>query len=601
MQGNFYNLLSTTINTYLKPVKELDISSWANEHVFLPPGTSAKPGRWKTIPYQQGVFDAIEDPKVNKISLEWGAQLGKTALLNNTIGYYIEHKPESQIMMQPSESDLKTWLETKFNPMVDYSKSVQEKLAKPRGRDGVNNQKMKKYKGGFLMFAWAGSPNTQRGRSAPKIYCDEVDGYERSHEGHPVNLVWQRAATFGRKRKLILTSTPTIKGNSFIEDSFNAGDRRRYYVPCPHCGHHQVLKWQQVQWQKDEKGVHLPHTALYFCENCGAGINDGEKIAMLRKGQWRAEMPFTGHASFHLSELYSPFRKFGDIVESFLEKKATRDLKSFVNVSLAETWEEEGEHVDPESLEARVEDLEVLPDNCFFLTAGIDVQIDRIEVQTIGWGVGEESHVLDYHFIYGDTDKPIVWLKLNEYLDTKTFIHVSGRPLRIEYAGLDTGGSGNMTSRAYEYVRSRLYGRPLAFKGKGGAGVPLYTKPTLKQEKGKKRMFLYTIGVDEAKNVIYNRLQNDEAGPGKIHFNKKVCDKTYFKQLTAEKRMIKYEKGFPKFEWHNVAPDKRNEALDTFVYALATLRIAVGSGVDLDRIYVQNFKKKGKKNESNNK
>lgn len=574
-------------NEYFMPPQDMSISEWSSKNVFLPPGTSAKPGRFKEFPYQKEVFEVLEDSKTSKVSLMFGAQLGKTQITNNAIGYYVDHKPESQIMMQPSESDLKTWLETKFNPMVDYSKTVAEKLAKPRGREGVNNQKMKAYKGGFLMFAWSGSPNTMRGRSAPKIYCDEVDGYERSHEGHPVNLLWQRAATFGKKRKLVLTSTPTVKGNSFIEDSFNAGDRRYYYVPCPHCKHYQVLKWTNVHWQQDDKGEHLPQTALYYCEECGASIDDGEKVVMVRNGEWRATMPFKGHASFHLSELYSPLRKFGDIVESFLEKKATRDLKSFVNVSLAETWEETGETVDPDSLLARVEEWDLLPNNCFFITAGIDIQQDRIEIQTVGFGVGEESFVLDYKIFYGDTDRLAVWGQLSNYIDTARFRHESGRELKIESACLDTGGSGAMTSRAYEYVRNRPVSKPFAVKGRGGSGVPMYSKPTLKRETGQKNLLLFSIGVDEAKNVVYSRLQKEESGDGTMHFKKSVCDENYFKQLTAEKRIVKYEKGFPKFEWHNVAPDKRNEALDTFVYALAALRIM---NVDLNAIYVKHFK-----------
>ena len=589
MNRFFADAIKKNIESYFRPVQDLTISEWSEQNVFLPTGTSARPGKWKTLPYQHGVFEALEDPKVNKVTLMFGAQLGKTQITNNTIGYYIAHEPQSQIMMQPTEGDLKTWLETKFNPMVEYSKHIQNTLAKPRGREGVNNQKMKSYKGGFLMFSWSGSTSTMRGRSAPKIYFDEVDGYEKSNEGHPVNLLAQRSATFGSKRKLVLTSTPTIKGISFIEMSYESGDRRQYFVPCPHCNHHQTLKWQNLKWFDDEKTkAPKPETAMYYCEKCGAGISDGQKLAMLRKGKWKASMPFDGHASFHLNELYSPFRKFEDVVRSFLEKKATNDLQTFVNVSLAETWEETGETVDADSLQARVESWSLLPENCFFITAGIDIQMDRIEIQVIGFGVGEESWVLDYRIFYGNTDEKQVWQKLSRYIDTKKFKHSSGKQFGIQVACLDTGGSGGMTSRAYEYVRSRPMGKPYAIKGKGGA-IPLYSKPTLKLEKGKRSFNLFTLGVDEGKTVIYNRLNKEnESGAGVIHFNKKICDDSYFSQLTAEKRVIRYHKGFPRYEWHNVAKDKRNEALDTFVYALAALRIMKP---ELDYIYAKNIKK----------
>ena len=592
-ENSFSKMIDKNIEQHLLAPEDLTISEWSERNVFLPPGTSARPGKWKTLPYQHGIFEALEDPNVEKVSFMAGAQTSKTSIVNNTIGYYIAHEPQSQIMMQPTEGDLKTWLETKFNPMVDYSAGVKETLAKPRGREGVNNQKMKSYKGGFLMFAWSGSPTTMRGRSAPKIYLDEVDGYEKSSEGHPVNLLSQRAATFGKKRKVVLTSTPTIKGISFIEMSYEQGDRRKYFVPCPHCDHYQTLVWKNVKWQKDENKKNLPKTAMYFCENCGAGINSGQKISMVRKGEWRASMPFDGHASFHLNELYSPFRSFEDIARSFIDKYNTNDMQSFVNLSLAETWEETGETADPNSLLSRVETWDKLPDNCFFITAGIDIQLDRIEVQIIGWGVGEESWVLGYRILTGNTDEPQVWNDLSLLLDTTTFTHETGRKLRIESACLDTGGSGNMTSRAYEYIRSRPSGKPYAIKGKGG-DVPLYSKPTLKLEKGKRKFSLYTLGVDEGKTVLYNRLNKDEDSNtvGTIHFNKKVCDDVYFAQLTAEKKVIRYYKGFRRYEWHNVAADKRNEALDTFIYALAALRI---KNVDLEAIYTKFIQKKEKK------
>ncbi|WP_116963077.1 phage terminase large subunit family protein [Fastidiosibacter lacustris] len=565
-------LIKQTFEQHFKPVKDLGISDWSESHVYLPAGTSAVPGRWRTIAYQKGVFEAIESPKTNKITLMFGAQLGKTSILNNSLGYYIQHQPESQIVMQPSESDVKTWLETKFNPMVDNCPSIRDCLAKPRGREGVNNQKMKSYHGGFLMLSWSGSPNTMRGRSAPKIYADEVDGYERTSEGHPVNLLWQRAATFGSKRKLLITSTPTHKGASFVEMSYLSGDQRQYYVPCPHCEEYQVLQWKNVTWHSD-KGKHDTQSAYYTCEHCGSLINDGQKLAMIRKGEWQARMPFNGHASFHLNELYSPFRTFADIVQSFLEKKQTGDLKTFVNVSLAETWEEEGEQVEAGSLLARVEHWEVLPEGIVLITAGIDVQQDRIELQAVGWGVDEESWVIDYKIFHGETSEDEVWRELTQYLLHKRYQHESGKQLPIAFACLDTGGTNNMTSKAYDYVRRSRIGLPFAIKGRGGE-YPFVAAPNRKRVPNKKAFDLYMIGTDEGKSILYNRLKlEEEKGASVIHFDANVCDARYFGQLTAEKRLLRYQKGFPKYEWHNVAADKRNEALDTYIYALAALRI----------------------------
>ncbi|WP_273973062.1 phage terminase large subunit family protein, partial [Xylella fastidiosa] len=78
--------------------------------------------------------------------------------------------------------------------------------------------------------------------------CDEIDGYERTDEGHPVSLLWQRAATFGDERFLLEISTPTIEGSSYIDDAYRAGDQRRFYVRCPACGCEQTLEWEHVSW-----------------------------------------------------------------------------------------------------------------------------------------------------------------------------------------------------------------------------------------------------------------------------------------------------------------------------------------------------------------
>ncbi|MCP4049880.1 MAG: phage terminase large subunit family protein, partial [bacterium] len=348
--------IKSEIREFFRPPETLGPSEWAEKNISIPVG-NAVPGfiRFDNTPYQREPLDMLNNPDCRKVSLMWAAQTGKTNVVNCGLGYFVAQSPQSQIVMFPTQGDLSVWLETKLNSFIASSIALKNRMAKPRSRKGVNNQKMKSYPGGFLMFSWSGSPNTMRGRSAPKIYCDEIDGYEVTPEGDPINLLWQRAATFGDHRLLLATSTPTIKNISRIEKSFDEGDQRYYWVPCPHCNEYQCLKWSNVIWDKDIEGVHLPETARYECEKCREIINDGHKLQMLRKGEWRAKKIFRGHASYHLNELYSPFRRFRDIVSSFLEKKQSNDLQTFVNVSLAETWEEKGDRIDATSLINRVE------------------------------------------------------------------------------------------------------------------------------------------------------------------------------------------------------------------------------------------------------
>lgn len=564
---------------FFLPPPDLLPSEWAEQAIEIPAG-NALPGplRFANAPYQREPLDMTADPNCERITLKWGAQVGKTQLALVAQAFRIVQNPVSQIMMQPSQGDLHTWLETKFNPLVEANEDLQKLIAKPRGRDGVNNQRMKSYPGGFLMFSWSGSPKTMRGRSAPFIVCDETDGYDRTAEGHPVGLLWQRAATFGDQRMLLEISTPTIKGASWIDTAYEQGDQRRFYVCCPHCGHAQTLRWSQVTWDKNDEGEHLPETARYLCEaeECGTLWSDGERVAAIRNAEamgagWRAAKPFRGHASYHLSELYSCFRKLRDIVQSFLDKRAANDLQTFVNVSLAETWEEQGEQADAGSLMARAEVFKApAPRGVVVLTAGIDMQQDRLEVEVVGWGLGEESWAVEYRVLWGDPLQDDVWDDLDAML-AETWQHQSGAQLSISAACLDTGGSAGMTQAAYEYARGKTGRRLFAVKGVPGWGKPIVTSP-MRKGSGKKarKVDLFAVGVDEAKVVVTRRLGIASPGPGYCHFPLDR-DPEYFAQMTSEKLMTKYIRGFAVREWHKTRD--RNEAFDCRVYATAALKI----------------------------
>lgn len=560
---------------HLRPPPNLKPSEWAETNVRIPVG-NAVPGliRFDNAPYQREPLDMLVNPDCYRITLMWAAQVGKTQLALCGQGYHIAMRPVSQMMMQPSQSDLQVWMNSKFTPMVDANPSIRERLAKPRGRDGVNNSTMKSYPGGFLMFAWSGSPKTMRGRSAPIIIADEVDGYEGTDEGHPVSLLWQRAATFGDQRKLVEISTPTIKGQSYIEKAFDSGDQRRLWVPCPHCGGDQLLIWDHVVWDgKGQEGEDQhPETARYVCSHCGALWADGERKAAIRAGQWRGAKPFRGHASYHLNELYSTFRRLRDIVQSYLDKLATDDLQTFVNVSLAETWEETGEQADPDGLMARAEEFAApVPAGGLVLTAGVDMQQDRLEVEVVAWGHGEESWSVDYQVLWGDPLQGDVWEELEELL-SNTWLHESGAQLSIMASCVDTGGTGGNTQAAYEWLRGKTGRRIFGVKGVGGWGRPIVAAPSRKRSgKNARKIDLFLVGTDEAKLTVMRRLAVQQPGPGFSHVpHDRGAD--WYHQLTAEKMMTRYVKGFPVREWHQTRP--RNEALDCRVYALAALKIA---------------------------
>jgi phage terminase large subunit GpA-like protein len=596
--ANVFSNVSAVIEAHKRAAKNLvpppDMlpSEWAEANVKIPVG-NAIPGpiSFANAPYQRGMLDAVKEPGVLRVDYMTGAQLGKTTVQQCVTGYFISHEPRSQMFSQPSEGDMQTFLETKLRPMLDANPSISEKMAKQRGREGVNNSRIISYVGGWLMFAWAGSTKTARGRSAPVIQQDEIDGYEATAEGDFCELLSQRNATFGDQRLETRSSTPTIKGFSRIETGFLAGDQRRYYVPCHDCGEGQYLRWEQVRWdgrkstcvkdaELDIGGDHLAETAVYVCEHCGSVWNDGDRISSIRNAEslgfgWTAAKPFRGHASFHAPEMLSTFRRLREIVQSYLDKLASDDLQSFVNVSLAETFEEIGEKADPESLLARAEASTyrsgTVPAGGVYLTAGIDAQNDRLEVEVTAWGIGEQSWNVDYHVIWGDPLAGDVWNELEDYLET-TFKHESGVSLPISAACLDTGGTNSYTQTAYDWLRGKTGRRIFGVKGVAGWGRAIVEKPQRKQSgKNARKVDVFLVGVDEAKLIVTRRLTTAKPGPGYCHFPADR-DAEYFQQLTAEKLIKRYVKGFAVREWHK-ADKARNEALDTRVYSFAALKI----------------------------
>ena len=573
----------------LVPPPDMLPSKWAEANVRIPVGNRVPgPINFDNAPYQRGMLDAIKEPGVLRVSYMTGAQLGKTTVQQCATGYFIAHEPRSQIFVQPTQGDVQTFLETKLRPMLDANKSISSKMAKQRGREGVNNSRIISYIGGWLMFSWAGSPKTLRGRSAPVTQADEVDGMDATPEGDPVELLDQRSATFGDQRLRTESSTPTVKGASRIETGFIEGDQRRYLVPCPDCGTAQFFKWENVHWNgrqstgiadadKDVGVEHQPETALYACECCGSLWNDGQRIAAIRNAEklghgWKAAKPFKGHASFHAPEMLSTFRMLRDIVQSYLNKLATGDLQVFVNVSLGETFEEKGDKADADSLMQRREKYAAqVPMGAVWLSAGIDAQGDRLEVEITGWGVGEESWRIDYRVLWGDPLAPDVWQELEDVLNEE-FLHESGALLRIGGACIDTGGTNSYTQTAYDWLRGKTGRRIFGVKGVPGWGRTIVEKPQRKQSgKNARKVDLFLVGVDEAKLIVMRRLNGMKPGPGYCHFSEDA-DAEYFQQLTAEKLVTRYVKGQPVREW--TKPDRaRNEALDTRVYSFAALKI----------------------------
>jgi phage terminase large subunit GpA-like protein len=585
------------VGAALRPPPKLTLSQWADRHFYLSAESAAEPGRWKTLPYQRGILDAITDPSVVRVSLMKSARVGYTKCVNAAIGYFIHQDPCPILVVQPTVEDAEGYSKEEIAPMLRDCEVLTNLIgnAKPRKRKSGPKESTaktsgetilaKSFPGGVLSMVGANSGRGLRRVSRRVVIFDEVDGYPASagNEGDPVKL-GERRAEYYWNRKIIAGSTPLVAGASRIEELFNAGDRRRYYVPCPHCGHMDFLRFSERHDDDGAKRGHVmrwpdgPESACFECRSCGCAIEETDKRAMIAAGEWRAEGPFTGHASFHIWAAYSlsPNATWAQLVAEFLEAKnaGPDQLRTFVNTVLGETWKEKGDAPDWELLQLRAESYAIgtVPDGPIVLTAGVDVQKDRFFYEVVGWGPNRESWSVDAGALYGDTALEATWSQLDTLLDRAYPGAVQGVEHRIAMMAVDSGFN---TQTVYNWARRHPMSRVIAVKGVGGAARALVGSPspvdiTVRGKKLRRGYKVWPVGVDIAKAELYGYLglkRGTEAPPpGFCHFP--AYGPEFFQQLTAEHLVTTRSKknGRTKLEWQ-VQPNRENHHLDTRIYA----------------------------------
>jgi phage terminase large subunit GpA-like protein len=562
---------------------DLTVSQWADSHRVLSGKASAEPGPWRTdrTPYLKEVMDCLSTTSpVQRVVLMAGAQLGKTEGGANWLGYVIDHAPGPMLMVQPTVDMAKRLSKQRLESLITETPVLSEKIAPARSRDSGNTMFSKEFPGGMMILTGANSATGLRSTPCRYIFLDEVDAFpsDVDGEGDPVTLAERRSTTFSR-RKIFMTSTPTVKDFSRIESEYLLSDQRRFFVPCPCCSGMQWLKWTQLKYQDND-----PSTAQYECEVCGERFSENHKTGMLQAGEWRATAPGDGKtAGFHISSLYSPlgWKSWHEVVEDFLRSKGDAPrLKTWVNTVLGETWEEDyASKVSADALLQRCEPYASgqLPEGALAVTIGVDVQGgggsagDRLAVSVWAWGREEEGWLVDHQEIFGDPCRPEVWKQL-DVLVLHDWEHVSGAKLRADVVCVDSGG--HATAEVYQYARERQSVGVIAIKGqsqRGKAPIGKASKVDINAQGRtlKRGAQVFPVGGDTIKTTLFGRLKHNEPGPGYLHFHAQTGSE-YFEQLTAEKQALRYVKGFPVREWVK-KPSARNEALDCLVYAYAAV------------------------------
>lgn len=577
----------------IKPDPLLTVSEWSDQFRFLSSKASAEAGRWRTsrTPYLKEILDSLSvtDP-VQRIVFMKSAQVGGTEAGNNWLGYVIDNVPAPFLLVQPTVEIAQKVSKQRIAPMIDESPRLRELVAPTRSRDSGNSLLMKQFRGGVLMLTGANSAAGLRSMPVKYLMADEVDAWpdDVENEGSPISLAEKRTTTFAR-RKIFLVSTPTIKDYSKIENEYDKSDQRRYFVPCPHCNHKQWLRWRGADKDAPTKITENDYRlvwanearteAAYICEGCGSLIEERYKTWLLENGEWIATADGDGVTrGYHINALYSPagWKSWVEILREFGESITDpAKLKTFVNTVLGETFEESySARLDASGLASRAEpyDLLTVPAGGLVITAGVDVQDNRIEIVQRAWGVGEESWLVNHSVIHGDPAGYELWNQVLDVLNFE-FMHENGELMRTAAASVDSGG--HFTHEVYAFCRQHKARHVLAIKGMSTPNKPILGKPTkqdinIRKQTIKRGAELWPVGTDTAKSTIYGRLKREGSGPGAYHWPLGLSDE-YYAQLTAEKQVTRMLNGFPKRIWVKKDSD-RNEALDCEVYAYSALQ-----------------------------
>ena len=558
-----------------RPPRIQTVSEWADKNRILVSESSAEAGSWRTdrAPYQREIMDAFTDPDIWKIVIMAGSQTGKTEIELNMMGRAIDLDPGPMLFLQPTDGFAEDFSKRRVAPMIKACGVLKRKVNDAKSRDSGNTIGMKTFPGGSVTFTGANSPTELAGRPIRYLMMDEIDRFPKSAgtEGDPLKLAERRTETYKHNRKVVMTSTPTIKGASKIENNYKTGTQEEWHTQCPHCSQYSYIKFDDIRFEKeeykDENGdkQYRVLKIAWRCPKCSA--ESPEHITKRCPAKWVSMNPNAlenGIRSFRLNAFMSPWSDWREIARSFLEAKNDAELlKVFHNTVLGETWEVSDQTGTPEKLYARREHYNAeVPTGVLVLTMGIDTQDNRLEYEVVGWARSGESWGISRGVIPGRADAPGVWEEVDDLLD-REWRMANGMKMRVLGTFIDSGG--HFTQEIYRQCAKRQHKRIWPIKGEGGAGKQ-YVRP-MKTAGSDGAKFI--IAVDEGKaSIMYSAMQVNAPGPGYMHFPNDYrlgYDMDYFRGLISEKQVIHRRGGRAVVAWEKIF--ERNEPLDCRNYA----------------------------------
>lgn len=530
------------------------------------------------------IMDEVNEPMIETIVVKASSQVGKTELLLNIMGYFMDKEPCPIMLIEPTLDIAEAYSKDRLAPMIRDTPVLRDLIAEPRTRDSGNTLLHKQFRGGHVTLVGANSPSGLASRPIRIILADEISRYLPSAgtEGNPLRLADRRATTFWNRKK-IYVSSPGILGLCNVTREFENSDQQYFHVPCYRCGKAQILEFKQLRWDAGR-----PDTAHYVCSHCSAIWNDAQRIEAVLAAEdegfgWAATAEFRGVAGHSIWAIYSPWMTHAEIAKTYVEAKHALDqgdpepLKTWTNTVEGRAWVEVGQRANPDPLIERLENYsaESLPWQVLYLTAAIDTQDDRLEVKIVGWRSENrvnppEAWVVLHKLLYGDPAQPQLWSDVDQLI-LREYRTMDGRTLRVSVTAVDSGG--HHAESVYRFCNKRMGRRVYAIKGSAGAR-PIWP-PRAGASKKYQGTKVFIVGVDTAKDAIYARLKVEAPGPGYIHFPVSsepsgTFDLKYFQQLTCEYVKTKFIRGHAVREWFKPV-GARNEAFDLLVYNLGAL------------------------------
>ena len=576
-----HELCAETLEMF-RPPKLQSVSEWADDKRVLVSESSSEPGHWRTdrAPYQRDIMDAFTDPRVWMIVIMASAQVGKTELELNMMGRAIDLDPGPMLFVQPTDNFAEDFSKRRVAPMIKACPVLAKKVYEAKSRDAGNTIGMKTFPGGSVTFTGANSPTELAGRPVRYVFCDEIDRFPVSAgtEGDPLDLAERRTETFRHNRKIVHTSTPTIKGASKIERGYKKGTQEEWHTQCPHCGEYSYIRFDDIRFEKEDYKDELGEkqyrvkSVAWKCPVCHE--ESGEHETKRQPAKWVAGNPDAienGIRSFRLNAFMSPWSDWKDIVVHFLMAKDDAELlKVFHNTMLGETWEVRDRTGVPEKLHARREIYNAeVPTGVCVLTMGVDTQDNRLEYEIVGWSRDEESWGISRGVIAGRPDAKGVWDEIDTLLDREWEL-ANGMKMRVLATFVDSGG--HFTSDVYRECAKRSARRVFAIKGEAGESKQYVS--VMKRSKGSDNAVKFLIGVDSGKeSILYAASEVTEPGARFMHFPTDFhlgYDMDFFRGLISEKLVIHRRGGKAVAVWEKVY--ERNEPLDCRNYARAAFK-----------------------------